>query len=181
MGDSIKVNLWSDPEQVGDTEAKAHGQEMNQMATYIMECGGMERIEHLQMHDNNNIYTKVQPRRVDKRSNLPSPIIHFPVLVFGPESEATLACTLVTNGEMFKRPLLDLMAQLSSTLRLLLSVSQALKLLERYFGVDDDEDNGIAPVATEDAQQFAFGALPQPPQGGDGFGAAPSGQGFNFG
>lgn len=45
--------------QVGDTEAKAHGQEMNQMAQYIMECGGMERIEHLQMHDNNNIYNKV--------------------------------------------------------------------------------------------------------------------------
>lgn len=46
-------------DQVGDTEAKAQGQEMNQMATYIMECGGMERIEHLQMHDNNNIYNKV--------------------------------------------------------------------------------------------------------------------------
>lgn len=29
------------------------------MATYIMECGGMERIEQLQMHDNNNIYNKV--------------------------------------------------------------------------------------------------------------------------
>lgn len=45
--------------QVGETEAKAHGQEVNQMATYIMECGGMERIEQLQMHDNNNIYNKV--------------------------------------------------------------------------------------------------------------------------
>lgn len=48
------------PKQVGDQEAKAIGQDVNQMATYIMECGGMERIEHLQMHDNNNIYNKVQ-------------------------------------------------------------------------------------------------------------------------
>lgn len=30
------------------------------MATYIMECGGMERIEQLQMHDNNSIYNKVR-------------------------------------------------------------------------------------------------------------------------
>lgn len=101
--------------QVGDTEAKAHGEEVNQMATFIMECGGMERIEHLQMHDNNNIYTK------------------------------------------------------------------ALKLLERYFGVEDEEDNGIAPVVAEGAQQFSFGALQQPPQGGEGGFGAPPGQGFNFG
>lgn len=45
--------------QTGETEAKAQGQETNQMATYIMECGGMERIEQLQMHDNNSIYNKV--------------------------------------------------------------------------------------------------------------------------
>ena len=45
--------------QVGETEAKAQGLEVNQMATYIMECGGMDRIEQLQMHDNNNIYNKV--------------------------------------------------------------------------------------------------------------------------
>ena len=46
--------------QTGETEAKAQGQETNQMATYIMECGGMERIEQLQMHDNNSIYNKVR-------------------------------------------------------------------------------------------------------------------------
>lgn len=53
--------------------------------------------------------------------------------------------------------------------------------MERYFGVEDEEDNGIAPLVTEGAQQFSFGALPQPPQGGDGFAAPPPGQGFNFG
>lgn len=58
---------------------------------------------------------------------------------------------------------------------------QALKLLERYFGVEDEEDNGIAPVVAEGAQQFSFGALQQQqPQGGEGFGA-PRGQGFQFG
>ena len=102
--------------QTGDIEAKAQGQEVNQMATYIMECGGMERIEQLQMHDNNNIYNK------------------------------------------------------------------ALKLLERYFGVEDEEDNGIAPVEAEGAQQFAFG---QPAQqagtDGNAFGAPPAQGGFNFG
>lgn len=100
--------------QTGDTEAKAQGQEINQMATYIMECGGMERIEQLQMHDNNNIYNK------------------------------------------------------------------ALKLLERYFGVEDEEDNGIAPLEAEGAQQFAFG---QPTQAGTDttFGAQPNQGGFNFG
>ncbi|CAM9855081.1 unnamed protein product [Ectocarpus fasciculatus] len=100
--------------KTGDTEAKAQGQEINQMATYIMECGGMERIEQLQMHDNNNIYNK------------------------------------------------------------------ALKLLERYFGVEDEEDNGIAPLEAEGAQQFAFG---QPTQAGTDatFGAQPTQGGFNFG
>lgn len=98
---------------------------MNQMATYIMECGGMERIEQLQMHDNNNIYNK------------------------------------------------------------------ALKLLERYFGVEDEEDNGIAPVEAEGAQQFAFGQPAQaaadatfgaqPAQGGFNFGTEPAQGGFNFG
>lgn len=34
------------------------------MATYIMECGGMDRIEQLQMHDNNNIYNKVDGEEV---------------------------------------------------------------------------------------------------------------------
>lgn len=55
----FRWNVPSFTEQVGESEAKAQGQEVNQMATYIMECGGMERIEHLQMHDNNNIYNKV--------------------------------------------------------------------------------------------------------------------------
>lgn len=56
---SCRWNVPSFSEQVGDSEAKAQGQEVNQMATYIMECGGIDRIERLQMHENNNIYNKV--------------------------------------------------------------------------------------------------------------------------
>lgn len=63
---------------------------------------------------------------------------------------------------------------------------KALKLLERYFGVEDEEDNGIAPLVADGAQQFSFGnaALQQQPaQGGDpaAFGAPPGQGGFNFG
>lgn len=61
------------------------------------------------------------------------------------------------------------------------TILQALKLLERYFGVEDEEDNSIAPTVTGDTPQFSFGTLPQPPQGGDGFAAPQPGQGFNFG
>ena len=59
-----------DLSQTGETEAKAQGQETNQMATYIMECGGMERIEQLQMHDNNSIYNKV--RKLVEQRKTPS-------------------------------------------------------------------------------------------------------------
>lgn len=52
--------------------------------------------------------------------------------------------------------------------------------MERYFGVEDEEDNGIAPVEADGAQQFAFGQPPQ--QGGENtFGATPTQGGFNFG
>lgn len=58
---------------------------------------------------------------------------------------------------------------------------QALKLLERYFGVEDEEDNGIAPLVADGAQQFSFGQQP-PAQGGESaFGAPPGQGGFNFG
>lgn len=58
---------------------------------------------------------------------------------------------------------------------------QALKLLERYFGVEDEEDNGIAPIVAEGAQQFTFGQQ-QPQQGGENaFGPPPGQGGFNFG
>lgn len=58
--------------------------------------------------------------------------------------------------------------------------SQALKLLERYFGVEDEEDTGIAPALDDGAQQFSFGQQP-PPQGADtAFGAPPAKGGFNF-
>ncbi|CAN0072366.1 unnamed protein product [Discosporangium mesarthrocarpum] len=101
--------------KVGEADAKAHGLEMNQMATFIMECGGLEKIEHLQMHDNNNIYNK------------------------------------------------------------------ALKLLEKYFGVEEDDEPGIAPAVAEGAQAFEFGAQPPPNAGGGGAFGPAGGQAFNFG
>lgn len=46
--------------KVGETDSKAPGgtPDFNQMATYIQDAGGVEKIEQLQMHDNTAIYNK---------------------------------------------------------------------------------------------------------------------------
>ena len=43
--------------KVGDTDAKATGAQ-NDMATYIFEADGLNRIEDLQHHSNHEIYEK---------------------------------------------------------------------------------------------------------------------------
>mmetsp|Transcript_15447 Transcript_15447/g.22971 ORF Transcript_15447/g.22971 Transcript_15447/m.22971 type:complete len:538 (-) Transcript_15447:294-1907(-) len=44
--------------KVGETDAKASGTDNNQMATFIAEAGGLDKIEQLQLHDNLSIYNK---------------------------------------------------------------------------------------------------------------------------
>jgi HEAT repeat protein len=45
--------------KVGDAEMKATGASKNQMATWIEEAEGLDKIEELQSHDNDDIYNKV--------------------------------------------------------------------------------------------------------------------------
>jgi importin subunit alpha-1 len=96
--------------KVGDQEAKNNGLDQNQMATYINEAGGLDKIEGLQVHENHTIYNKV------------------------------------------------------------------LKIMTRYFGVEDDEDDAIAP--STDGQTFSFGGAGT---AGTAFGGAEQQGGFNFG
>uniref|UniRef100_A0A7S2P4N2 Importin subunit alpha n=1 Tax=Leptocylindrus danicus TaxID=163516 RepID=A0A7S2P4N2_9STRA len=77
--------------KVGEADAKVSGTH-NQMATYIAEAEGLNKIENLQQHDNNDIYEK------------------------------------------------------------------CIKILETYFGVEDEEDPDLAPQMGEGGQSYAFGA-----------------------
>jgi hypothetical protein len=72
----------------------------NQFAQFIDEADGLEKIENLQNHNNNDIYDK------------------------------------------------------------------AMKILEEYFGLEDEEDQNLAPAADANAAQFAFNPQPAAPQGG---------------
>jgi len=45
--------------KVGDVEMKQKGLPRNQMATWIEEAEGLDKIEELQQHDNDDIYNKV--------------------------------------------------------------------------------------------------------------------------
>jgi hypothetical protein len=47
---------------------------------------------------------------------------------------------------------------------------QQVKILETYFGAEEEEDEGIAPEAN--AQSFGFGTGAPPPSGGFNFGGA---------
>lgn len=94
--------------RVGDMEGKANGTGINQMATYVEEADGLNRIQQLQYHENNKIY------------------------------------------------------------------EQAVKIVETYFGVEEEEDLEITPGMDMNAGQFQFGT---------GGGENPTEQGnmFNFG
>ena len=43
---------------------------------------------------------------------------------------------------------------------------KAMKILEEYFGLEDEEDQNLAPAADANAAQFAFNPQPAAPQGG---------------
>ena len=43
---------------------------------------------------------------------------------------------------------------------------KAIKILEEYFGLEDEEDQNLAPAMDANANQFAFQAAPMVPQGG---------------
>ena len=88
--------------KVGEVD-KVDGQP-NLYAQFIDEAEGLEKIENLQNHNNNDIYDK------------------------------------------------------------------AMKILEEYFGLDDEEDQNLAPSMDANANQFAFQAQPMVPQGGFDFG-----------
>jgi len=77
----------------------------NEYAQYIDEAEGLDKIETLQTHSNNDIYDK------------------------------------------------------------------AIKILETYFGMEDDEDQNLAPQIDANAQQYQFGAPAAAPAGGFNFGA----------
>ena len=95
--------------KAGENEAQESGSGVNNMATYIDEADGINKIQQLQFHENEDIYEK------------------------------------------------------------------SVKIVEEYFGVEEEEDQEITPGMAANAQQFQFGM--QDPNSG-----APSGGNmFNFG
>jgi importin subunit alpha-1 len=92
--------------KVGACDRDEAGGSVNQYAAFVDEAEGLEKIEHLQNHTNNDIYEK------------------------------------------------------------------AVKIMETYFGLEDEEDQNLAPRMDAGGGSYAFGgAMPQgPPAGGFSFG-----------
>jgi hypothetical protein len=72
--------------KVGETDAKAQGTDQNEMASFIAETGGMDKIEQLQMHDNLAIYNKA---------------LKILTKYFGGEEEEDANLAPSTNGQTF--------------------------------------------------------------------------------
>ena len=93
--------------KVGACDQQEAGAPVNQFAAYIDEAGGLEKIELLQQHSNNEIYEK------------------------------------------------------------------AVKIMESYFGLEDEEDQNLAPGVDAATNAYAFSAAPPAtPPGGFSFGPA---------
>ena len=57
----------------------------------------------------------------------------------------------------------------------LFAVPQAVQILEKYFGLEEDEDQNLAPTMDPSGAAYSFGGGPPPmPPGGYTFGESPN-------
>lgn len=116
---------------MGDAEAKTLGTGYNEMASLVSELGGLQKLEELQQHKNEEIYNKVRNPFL-LPTITPATISHSP----------SPFCLM-----------------------------QVIRMIEAYFGVEEETEMNLAPQMAGPNGTFSFG--------GPGVGGPPTG-GFNF-